>query len=347
MDVIKQPLHKTEPLLDMLWSQAQQTQKESLLKIALMNCKQVLHSDTVQLYLLNPDFSQLHRAAQYHNGDTVLNDDYVQKVLTNKPCLLSEVISQGSTRQLKDELNDSFLLHFMPDTKATSWYNMSIIPVNGPNHQVQGLVVLANNTFELTAETQEQIQWLLGFMILQWQLIKKPSQPLTVLPYSTTKVAVNNSYGILGQSPAINKVRQLISKVLNAQASVLITGETGTGKELVASALHNYGPRKSKPFIIQNCASLPENLLESELFGYKKGAFTGAHKDYKGLFMAADEGTLFLDEIGDMPLPLQAKLLRVLQEKKVRPLGSTQFKSVNVKILAATHQDLQKKSSTG
>jgi sigma-54-dependent transcriptional regulator len=139
----------------------------------------------------------------------------------------------------------------------------------------------------------------------------------------------------------MRELYQIIGKVLHNPVSVLLAGETGTGKELVARAIHDCGLRRSKAFVVQNCASLPENLLESELFGYRKGAFTGADRDHQGLFDAANGGTLFLDEIGDMPLSLQAKLLRVLQEGEVRPLGSTDTHKVDVRIVAATHHNLR------
>ena len=146
---------------------------------------------------------------------------------------------------------------------------------------------------------------------------------------------------IVGKSPAITAIFDLIKLVSAASANVLITGESGSGKEMVARALHNSGPRKSKPFIPLNCTAIPENLLESELFGHVKGSFTGATSDRRGLFEEADKGTLFLDEIGDLSLPLQAKLLRVLQEREIRPVGSSQSKRVDVRIIAATHRDLR------
>ncbi|MCY1530912.1 Regulatory protein AtoC [compost metagenome] len=147
-------------------------------------------------------------------------------------------------------------------------------------------------------------------------------------------------YGLIGSSSAMRSVHRLIAKVLHNPVNVLISGETGTGKELVARAIHNNGSRRQQTFIAQNCSALPEHLLESELFGYRKGAFSGADRDYQGLFDAADGGTLFLDEIGDMPISLQTKLLRVLQEGEVRPLGCTRAHQVNVRIIAATHRDL-------
>ncbi len=150
-----------------------------------------------------------------------------------------------------------------------------------------------------------------------------------------------NLESIIGKSPAMNSVFELIKLVASAGANVLITGESGSGKELVARALHNSGERKNKSFVPLNCTAIPENLLESELFGHVKGAFTGAVGDKKGLFEEANGGTLFLDEIGDLSLALQAKLLRVLQDKQIRPVGGTQSKQVDVRIIAATHRDLK------
>jgi DNA-binding NtrC family response regulator len=158
------------------------------------------------------------------------------------------------------------------------------------------------------------------------------------------KQELNKSFSlesIIGKSPAMTGVFELIKLISGASASVLISGESGSGKELVARAIHNSGPRKSKPFIPLNCTAIPENLLESELFGHVKGSFTGAVADKKGLFEEADKGTLFLDEIGDLSLALQAKLLRVLQDKQIRPVGGSQLKNVDVRIIAATHRDLR------
>ena len=135
--------------------------------------------------------------------------------------------------------------------------------------------------------------------------------------------------------------------VARSDASVLITGDSGTGKELLAKAIHRASPRRDKPFIAVNCAAIPEALLESELFGHVKGAFTGALSNHPGLCVAADGGTLFLDEIGDMPPALQAKLLRVLQERSVRPVGATQPVPVNIRVLSATHRDLDAAMAQG
>jgi two-component system response regulator HydG len=149
-----------------------------------------------------------------------------------------------------------------------------------------------------------------------------------------------SSARLLGVSVAMRQLRALIERIAAVPSSVLILGETGSGKELVARAVHADGVRSMKPFVAVNCAALPESLLESELFGHAKGAFTGATQTRRGLFVEADGGTLFLDEIGDMPLPLQAKLLRVLQSGEVRPVGSEAIRTVDVRCIAATHHDL-------
>ena len=145
---------------------------------------------------------------------------------------------------------------------------------------------------------------------------------------------------LIGQAPEFQKVLALIESLGSATASVLITGESGTGKELIARALHRRAGSEGAPFITVNCGAMPEPLLESELFGYQKGAFTGASENRRGLIESAQGGTLFLDEIGDMPLPMQVKLLRVLQERKVRPLGASQERPVEFRLICATHRDL-------
>ncbi len=152
---------------------------------------------------------------------------------------------------------------------------------------------------------------------------------------------------IIGHSQVLQQAINLAADYARTDFSVLITGESGTGKELFAHEIHRQSQRRNKPFLVQNCSAIPETLLESELFGYKKGAFTGATKDKSGLFAAADGGTIFLDEIGDMPIPLQARILRVLQNREVKALGDTKSVIVDVRILSATNKDLRQAIAGG
>jgi DNA-binding NtrC family response regulator len=160
----------------------------------------------------------------------------------------------------------------------------------------------------------------------------------------------NSSFSLgsmVGKSPKIRQVFDLIERVARSNSNILVTGESGTGKEMVARSIHQKSLRKEMPFVAINCSAIPDHLLESELFGHKKGAFTGAHETRRGLFEEANGGTIFLDEIGDMPLALQAKLLRVLQERKVKPVGENQMKDIDVRIISATHKNIRNIISEG
>jgi formate hydrogenlyase transcriptional activator len=171
----------------------------------------------------------------------------------------------------------------------------------------------------------------------------------TTGPFSTVDIDVldeplredSEFEGIVGQSSVLRQVLQLVETVADGASTVLLLGETGTGKELIARAIHNRSRRKDSPFVKVNCAAIPSGLLESELFGHERGAFTGAITQKIGRLELADQGSLFLDEIGDIPLELQPKLLRILQEREFERLGSTRTKKVDVRIIAATHRNLE------
>jgi two-component system response regulator PilR (NtrC family) len=190
------------------------------------------------------------------------------------------------------------------------------------------------------------------FKIDEIKLVIKKALEKKKLERENTRLRkeLETQYGfgnIFGRSPSIVKVFELIKRVSELNVSVLITGESGTGKELVARAIHYSGSRHEKAFVPVNCGAIPESLMESELFGYKKGAFTGAARDKRGLFEEADGGTIFLDEIGDLPLHLQVKLLRVLEDKKIRPLGGTEASSVDVRVITATNKKLEDEVANG
>lgn len=166
------------------------------------------------------------------------------------------------------------------------------------------------------------------------------------LPHSEAK-SVKDGTLLLGDSPAMQQVRDMVTRVARSQAPVHISGESGSGKELAARMLVEHSARRGQPFVPVNCGAIPENLMESEFFGYRKGAFTGADRDKEGFFQAANQGTLLLDEVADLPLAMQVKLLRVIQEKKVRRVGATDEEVVDVRILSATHHDLAKRVQEG
>jgi len=164
-----------------------------------------------------------------------------------------------------------------------------------------------------------------------------------LLQQSIDRTEIEEFEGIVGTSPQIKRIIERIKKAARNKLTVLILGETGTGKDLIAHAIHRRSDRARKPFKSLNCAGLSESLIESELFGHVKGSFTGASADRKGYFAAADGGSLFLDEIGDMPLAMQAKLLRVLENREFTPVGTTEVRRVDVRLLAATNSDLNEK----
>ena len=175
---------------------------------------------------------------------------------------------------------------------------------------------------------------------VELQVLRDLIQTALKLSHEKTDEQAPAQHRLLGDSEAMQRIRQTIDKLARSQAPVYISGESGTGKELVARLIHEKGPRAEAPFVPVNCGAIPEELMESEFFGHKKGSFTGATQDKDGLFQAAHGGTLFLDEVADLPLHMQVKLLRAIQEKAIRPIGAQKEVHVDVRILSATHKDL-------
>ncbi|MGD8569675.1 MAG: sigma-54 dependent transcriptional regulator [Gammaproteobacteria bacterium] len=173
------------------------------------------------------------------------------------------------------------------------------------------------------------------------QVLRKLVNTALKVSHNNPKVDRRSRDVLLGESPAMKKTRATIAKVARSQAPIYISGESGSGKELVARLIHAKGPRANKPFVPVNCGAIPSELMESEFFGHKKGSFTGATTDKEGLFQAADGGTLFFDEVADLPLHMQVKLLRAIQEKAVRPVGASKEISIDVRIVSATHKNLE------
>ncbi len=244
-------------------------------------------------------------------------------------------------------------------------FNLIISDLRLPGAAGTEMITLAGNTPVLIMTSYASMQSAVDSMRLgAVDYIAKPfdhEQMLNTVASITEQAAQNaieyeaqntqdsdkNTYGIIGSCNAMKRVFSYIRKAAPSDCNILIQGETGTGKELVAQAIHDASHRKPRPLISVNCAAIPETLIESELFGYAKGAFTGANSDREGLIEAAHTGTLFLDEIGELPLEAQARLLRFLQEGEIRRIGSTHTDTVDVRVVAATHRDLKAMSQAG
>ena len=220
------------------------------------------------------------------------------------------------------------------------------------NAAIPVIILTAHGTIPDAIEATKQ--GVFSFLTKPFDAKQLLSQIEKAMSFSSSSIDIDSKAAnedwrgeIITQSAAMEDVLGQALLVAQGEASVFIHGESGTGKELLAKAIHRASARRDKPFIAVNCAAIPEHLLESELFGHTKGAFTGAASSYEGLFQAANGGSIFLDEIGDMPLALQVKLLRVLQERQVRPVGSTRSVDVNVRIISATHCDIEKEMTLG
>ncbi|MGY2374107.1 sigma-54 interaction domain-containing protein [Pseudomonas sp. SDO524_S393] len=250
--------------------------------------------------------------------------------------LLSYVVEQRCSLSV-EELSDSPYQHGFLPAMSKPWRALTCIPLFNRDKLISGVLLCASQCpLRLDVYTASLGEW--GGVVLRRLAEPRIAGKTKTGPLHSP--IATGTYGLIGHCRAMDKTCRLIGKVINTSYTVLLRGETGTGKEVVARAIHAGGPRGTRAFVVQNCAAFPEGLLESELFGYRKGAFTGADKHYTGLFDTAHGGTLLLDEIGDMPLSLQAKLLRVLQEGEIRPLGASASHKVDVRIIAATHRDL-------
>ncbi|MGP7735756.1 sigma-54 interaction domain-containing protein [Oceanimonas smirnovii] len=324
----------------------------AVLQLWAAGLQQLTGCERADIYLLDQGHSLLVRQISAGPNGTGSEHSHSEPADYRHDSLLSAaLLGQTPLILSRAQAQGHFRLDFLQAGPAslTQPGLITALPVRDAGQHNQGVLVLLG---EHAYRGPQQLDSLAELCTSFWQQYcrhqqlaecarrRAPAPPARQAP-------LNQSYGLTGNSDAIKQLRRLISKTLHNQSSVLITGETGTGKELVAQAIHHHGPRRSFPFQVQNCASIPEQLLESELFGYCRGAFTGADREHTGLIRSAQGGTLFLDEIGDMPLSLQAKLLRVLQEQSVRPLGDTRSYEVNVRIVAATHQNLPDMVASG
>lgn len=336
---------RLELLMDLANSLAANPELDDLLKGATAGVRRVIRSDFVIMGLLNPESGRLHVNAFDLRDDTILDRKSLDSLgemigtrvfTTGKPWVggIEELTQMGVNRDLKDV--------------AAGFKNSCALPLVS-REEALGILVMGKR--EDTAYTQDEI----GFLMLVSNQVAMAIDKAAVcgelrrlgVDFGEESVPVKDDIrpelkfeGIVGRSAALQRVLRQVEVVAPTDSGVLIKGETGTGKELIARAIHNLSARRDRPFIKINCAAIPSGLLESELFGHEKGAFTGAIMQKAGRFEAADKGTLFLDEVGDIPLELQPKLLRVLQEHEFERLGSTRTRKVDVRVIAATHRDL-------
>ncbi|TVP91908.1 MAG: sigma-54-dependent Fis family transcriptional regulator [Pseudomonadaceae bacterium] len=343
---LSQPLDYAAALLQRLTGLAGNADRSSLCRSLTEATAELTGCPLSQLYLLDDTHTELLLSSEWHAGQWQGNNTRMPSDYSDLQ-LLQYCLCQNRELHL-DNLDASlYPTPFLPDTDQR-WHSLLCLPLHDSAGHVAGLLLLASPEPRDLHGFTESLRLLGQAVIAQLGLL----QQLTPMAANATSLTDDDphyrkGYGLIGDSPAMQQLYRLISKVLHNPVSVLLNGETGTGKELVARAIHDYGHRRSAAFVVQNCAALPEHLLESELFGYRKGAFSGADRDHAGLLDSAHGGTLFLDEIGDMPLTLQAKLLRVLQEGEIRPLGSTAIHVIDVRIIAATHRDLHQRVEQG
>ncbi|MFL7963429.1 sigma-54 interaction domain-containing protein [Pseudomonas kielensis] len=343
---LSQPLDYAEALLAQLFSLSRLADGAVLVGHFIQGVARLSGCELVQLYVLDATGTRLEMNTECLEGQLQFRDpqslpsDYHAEQLLQFSLGQNRVVCLGA---LGDSVHET---RFLP-ARATPWQSLLCVPLVDPQDRVGGLLLCASDQHLDLHGVAESLRQLGVFALGQMHLLQRLQRPVAEPISVTSSLPSGISYGLIGKSVAMRKTCSLLGKVLHSPYTVLLRGETGTGKEVVARALHDYGPRRSKAFIVQNCAAVPENLLESELFGYRKGAFTGADRDRAGLFDAANGGTLLLDEIGDMPLSLQAKLLRVLQEGEIRPLGSNDTHHVDVRIVAATHRDLKQLMEEG
>ncbi|NVZ50489.1 sigma 54-interacting transcriptional regulator [Pseudomonas sp. B6002] len=333
LDQLPQPLVYAERLLGWYTRLGADEDASSLLELCVAAVAQLSDCELCQLYERDETTGRLGLIAQHIPGSspTQAGEDFQNEQL------LHYVVNQRCALNLDELCGSVYDSGFLP-AASTPWRSLACLPLFNRNKAICGVLLYASQRAMPLQGFAASLGQLGSFVLNQWgSRIARPGQAAMVHKRDTS---LRGAYGLIGNSTAMDETCRLMGKVLLTPYTVLLRGETGTGKEVVARAIHRAGPRGAQPFVVQNCAAFPEGLLESELFGYRKGAFTGAERNYAGLFDAAHGGTLLLDEIGDMPLSLQAKLLRVLQEGEIRPLGASTAHKVDVRIIAATHRDL-------
>ncbi|MEO0184737.1 MAG: sigma-54-dependent Fis family transcriptional regulator [candidate division WOR-3 bacterium] len=327
-----------EILFEMASSLSSTLELPKILDIIIESAKNLLKAEASSLLLLDETTNELYFASV--TGE-------VSERLKNLTVPLDKGIAGACVREGKPKIVDDTTRDkdfYSKIDKSTGFVTRSIIaaPLRISGKTI-GVIEVLNKKGE-QGWTEEDKDLILVIAYQAAQVIQNAQYHLRIHEYKDLlKDEIDSRYALIGHSEQFKNVLNLAEKVAQSNASVLILGENGTGKELLARYTHRLSPRRDKPFIAVSCAAIPATLLESELFGYEKGAFTGALTQHKGRFELANQGTIFLDEIGDMPPETQSKLLRVLQEKEFERLGGTKTIKVDVRVIAATNQNLEEK----
>ncbi len=339
-------------LLDLTKSMVATVELNNVLRKVTVGARRVMRSDVAVVALLDSETGRLHASAFDFSEGTMLDDEAVNSSVEIQG---ARVFSTG--KPWAGHAGDLVQIGVEADPKwaAAGFRNSCVLPL-ATRDQVLGILALSKR--ERTGYTQDEVDFLAQVSsqaaiavenaLVHGELRKLKDNVGEERVYLEDEIRSElNFEEIVGRSAALQRVLRQVEVVAPTDSGVLVQGETGVGKELVARAIHNLSARRDRPFVKLNCAAIPSGLLESELFGHEKGAFTGAIMRKAGRFEVADKGTLFLDEVGDIPLELQPKLLRVLQEHEFERLGSTRTQQVDVRVIAATHRDLKQMVEDG
>ncbi|MCX7995948.1 MAG: sigma 54-interacting transcriptional regulator [candidate division WOR-3 bacterium] len=327
-----------EILFEMTSSLSSTLELSKILDIIIESAKNLLKAEASSLLLLDETTNELYFASV--TGE--VSEKLKNLTVPIDKGIAGACLREGKPKVVNDTSRDK---DFYPQIdKSTGFVTRSIIaaPLRLAGKTIGVIEVLNKKDHQEWTEEDKDLIMLIAYQAAQ--VIQNAQNHLKIHEYKDLlKDEIDSRYALIGRSEQFKNVLSLAEKVAPSNASVLILGENGTGKELIARYIHRLSPRRDKPFIAVSCAAIPSTLLESELFGYEKGAFTGALTQHKGRFELANQGTIFLDEIGDMLPETQSKLLRVLQEKEFERLGGTRTIKVNVRVIAATNQNLEEK----
>lgn len=330
------------------------TDLDEILELVLHQVKTVLGIEGCSIALHDPDAREFYFIRTIEDAQSPKNSDDTELRFPENKGVGGDVYQNDQTAIINDVAQDKRFTQ-VKSPSGFSTHSMICTPLRARRQVIGLLYALNKETGDFTTDDGELLELVSGTIAIAIEnarLYGDLKRRTTQLESENRRLLQEiqdrfNLQGVIGSSRAMQQIFGIVSKVIPTPTSILLQGETGTGKELIAKVIHYSGPRKEQPFVAENCGALTETLLESELFGHVKGAFTGAIKDKKGLFELADGGTVFLDEIGETSTNMQVKLLRVLQEGIVRPVGGSKTINVDVRVIAATNRDLAKEIKQG